>query len=62
MPVITIDSPRLTKKQKSDLVESFTKTASRIMELPEESIIILIKEIDSEDVGVGGLLLCDRDS
>lgn len=61
MPVITIDSPKLTKEQKKALVDSFTKSASEIINLPESAMIVLIREMDSEDVGVGGVLLCDRE-
>ncbi|MGC9517046.1 MAG: 4-oxalocrotonate tautomerase DmpI [Methanomicrobiales archaeon] len=60
MPVITIDSPKITKQQKQELVKSFTKSASKILNLPEQAMIVLIREMDSEDVGVGGNLLCDR--
>ncbi|AXV37906.1 MAG: tautomerase family protein [Methanobacteriaceae archaeon] len=61
MPVITIDSPKLSKEQKKALVGAFTKSASEIMKLPESAMIVLIREMDSEDVGVGGTLLCDRE-
>ncbi|AEG18196.1 4-oxalocrotonate tautomerase DmpI [Methanobacterium paludis] len=60
MPVITIDAPKLTKEQKSELVKSFAEKASEVMGLPVEAMVILIREVDAENVGVGNILLCDR--
>jgi 4-oxalocrotonate tautomerase len=60
MPVITIDGPYLNKAQKQELVEKLTETASSIINLPEEAIIVLIREVDHDNVGVGGMLLSDR--
>ncbi|KAF5073600.1 4-oxalocrotonate tautomerase DmpI [Methanobacterium aggregans] len=60
MPVITIDGPKLTKEQKAELVKSFSEKASEIMELPVEAIVTIIREVESENVGTGNILLCDR--
>lgn len=60
MPVITIDAPKLTKEQKAELVKSFAEKASEVMCLPVEAMVILIREVDAENVGVGNILLCDR--
>lgn len=57
MPVVTIDIPKLTKNQKEALVKSVTEDISEISRHPPETIIVLIKEIDFEDIGVGGNLL-----
>lgn len=59
MPVINIESPKMTKEKRELLVRELTAKASEIMEFPPESIMILIKEIDFEHVGVGGALLCN---
>jgi 4-oxalocrotonate tautomerase len=59
MPVIHIDSNKLSKEQKRELVKSITKVSSEIMRLPENTITIIIREVPAEDVGVGGNLLCD---
>jgi len=60
MPIITIDGPKLTKEQKAELVKEFSETASRIMNLPVQSMITIIREVESENVGTGNILLCDR--
>lgn len=59
MPVITIDCNELTRDQKRELVKTVTEVSSKIMNLPESTITILIREVNAEDVGVGGELLCD---
>lgn len=60
MPVITVDCNKLTRKQKRELVKALTGVSSKIMQLPESTITILIREVAAEDVGIGGELLCDR--
>jgi len=60
MPVITIDAPPLNKEQKRELVNSFANTASKIIGLPVSAMVIIINEVESENVGVGDTLLCDR--
>jgi len=60
MPVITIEGPKMSKEQKSKLVKEFADTASEIMGLPVEAMVIIIRAVESEDVGVGNILLCDR--
>ncbi len=62
MPVVTIDIPKINKTQKEDIVKSITENISKIAELPPETIIVLIKEIDYEDIGVGGNLLSNLPS
>lgn len=60
MPVITIEGPQLSIEQKRELVQAVTESASNVMKMPKHSIIVMIKEIDRENVGVGGLLLSDK--
>lgn len=59
MPLITIDGPKLSKEQKAELVKSFSETASKIMGLPVDAMIVIIRENEPENVGVGNCLLCD---
>ncbi|GFZ30165.1 4-oxalocrotonate tautomerase [Clostridium zeae] len=60
MPVITLEAGKLNKEQKSQLVKEFTNTASKIMNVPEQAFIVLIKENEPENIGVGGQLLAKR--
>ncbi len=61
MPVISIDAPPLSREQKAQLVKSFAETASEVMDLPVSAMVIIINEVEPENVGVGNILLCDRD-
>jgi 4-oxalocrotonate tautomerase len=60
MPVITIDGPKMSKEQKSKLVAAYAESASEIMGLPVDAMVIIIREVEGENVGVGNKLLCDR--
>ena len=61
MPNITIEGPVLKDtNRKRTLVKELTEAATRAYGLPEETIIVLIKENTQENVGVGGQLLIDR--
>ncbi|MDI3478293.1 MAG: 4-oxalocrotonate tautomerase [Thermoanaerobacterium sp.] len=60
MPVITLEAGKLDKEQKSQMVKEFTATASKIMNVPEQAFIVLIKENQQENIGVGGQLLSEK--
>lgn len=61
MPVITVYGPKMSKEQKAELVKSFTEIAGKIMNIPTQAFTILIEEMERENVGVGGVLLADRE-
>ncbi len=60
MPVITFETAKLTKEQKSEIAKEFTDTAAKVTGLPKETFYVFVKENDLENVGVGGTLLSDR--
>lgn len=60
MPVITVETAKLTKDQKQTLVKEFTETAARVTNLPKEAFYVFLKENEAENVGVGGILLSDH--
>ena len=60
MPVITVEGAKLSKEQKSQLAKELTASASSIMNVPEEAFIVLIKENEIENIGVGGTLIADK--
>ena len=60
MPVITLEAGKLNKEQKSQLVKEFTSTASKVMNVPEQAFIVLLKENEQDNIGVGGQLLSER--
>ncbi|MGE5575941.1 MAG: 4-oxalocrotonate tautomerase DmpI [Syntrophothermus sp.] len=58
--MIIFDGPQIKKEQKEQLVKEFTATASRITNIPKDAFIVLIKENNPENVGVGGELLANK--
>ena len=54
MPLITIESGKLTKEQKSELISRITRAASEIMNVPDEFFFVSIKELSDENIGIGG--------
>lgn len=60
MPVITLEAGKLNKDQKRQLVKEFTDTASKIMNVPEQAFIVLLKENEMDNIGFGGQLLSER--
>ena len=60
MPVITLEAGKLNKEQKSELVKEFTSIASKVMNIPEQAFIVLLKENEQDNIGFGGQLLSER--
>ena len=60
MPVITIDLGKLeTREKKAELVAALTAAASSTTNIPAEKFIVLVKELDRDNIGIGGRLLSD---
>ncbi|ADC65163.1 4-oxalocrotonate tautomerase family enzyme [Ferroglobus placidus DSM 10642] len=59
MPVIIFEGPKLSREQKSELVEKFTEIASNVTGIGREAFVVLIKENEPDNVGVGGKLLSE---
>ncbi|KXS47364.1 MAG: 4-oxalocrotonate tautomerase [Halanaerobium sp. 4-GBenrich] len=60
MPHIVFDGPELSKEQKKELIKNFTDTASKVTNIPKEAFVVMIKENDLENIGVGGELLSEK--
>ncbi len=60
MPVVTFEAAGLSIEQKRQLATEFTETAARVTGLPKETIFVFLKENSADNVGVGGVLLSDR--
>jgi len=62
MPNINIEGPVIEDvNTKRTLVQELTDAATKAYDLPQEAIIVLIKENPPENVGVGGKLIIDRE-
>jgi 4-oxalocrotonate tautomerase len=60
MPVITLEAGKLNTDQKRQLVRELTDTAAKVMQIPEQAFIVLLKENEMENIGAGGELLSER--
>lgn len=61
MPIITLEGPSIADlDKKRQLVKSLTEAATRVYGLPAETIVVIIKENQPDNVGVGGVLITDR--
>lgn len=60
MPVITVEGAKLSKEQKSQLVKQLTSAAAKIMNTPEQAFVVLLKENEKDNIGVGGQLLSEK--
>lgn len=61
MPNITVDGPVIEDvEKKRTLVKEMTDAATKAYGLPQEAIVVVIKENSPENVGVGGKLIIDR--
>jgi 4-oxalocrotonate tautomerase len=61
MPVIIVESGPRTLDQKRELVAVLTKSASTIMKIPEQAFQVYIKENSQDNIGVGGILVSEKD-
>ncbi len=59
MPVITVDISTIPGEKKVLLAKELTAKASEITGIAAEKFIVLIKELERENIGVGGTLLSD---
>lgn len=51
---------KMSKEKKAHLVKEVTRITSEVTGMSPETIFIFIKENETDNVGVGGTLLCDR--
>ena len=61
MPTITLEGPPITDiDTKRTLTRKITEAATKAYGLPENVIVVVIKENLPENVSVGGQLIIDR--
>ncbi|MFH1728035.1 MAG: 4-oxalocrotonate tautomerase DmpI [Pseudomonadota bacterium] len=62
MPIVRIEGPKFKSlDHKRKMVEKITETVSEIFEMPKETVIVILKELEKENVGLSGKLVVDRD-
>nr|WP_320140851.1 4-oxalocrotonate tautomerase DmpI [uncultured Cohaesibacter sp.] len=62
MPVITmtLGADQIDQQKKNAFIETVTKCASEITNIPEQSFIVFIEQLDSDNIGVGGVSLTEK--
>lgn len=60
MPVIKVEMAPRSSEVKKEIIERLTAELSEIIELPKEAITVLIDEYDSDNIGVGGVVLTEK--
>ncbi|MDR0649264.1 MAG: tautomerase family protein [Synergistaceae bacterium] len=60
MPVITVEGAPLSYERKKLLIETLTKVASAIMDVPEKYYIVIVKENSTDNIGLSGAVLSER--
>ncbi len=61
MPTITVEGPPMKNvDKKRTLVKEMTIAAAKAYGFPAETMVVVIKENQPENVGVGGILVADR--
>ncbi|MHB1652040.1 MAG: 4-oxalocrotonate tautomerase DmpI [Desulfitobacteriaceae bacterium] len=57
MPFIKLEAGRIDKEKKEKLISEFTRVASETLGIPEDAFIVLIKENEMDNWGLGGKVL-----
>ena len=57
MPVVTLELLEQTKEKKIEITKKVTKLLSELTSVPENQIIVFIKENSADNVSAGGVLL-----
>jgi 4-oxalocrotonate tautomerase len=60
MPFIKIEAGKMDNDKKEKLMSGFTKLASETLGIPEEAFVVLIKENELDNWGVGGKMLSKK--
>ena len=60
MPVILFEGPQMTKEQKDKLVKAFAGEASKILNIPEDAFVTILRENSMDNIGNGTMLLADK--
>lgn len=60
MPAIFVNTGKMEKEKKAELVREITESTSKATGLPKEAIVVYINEFDLESIGSGGVLVADK--
>lgn len=60
MPLIIVEGPKIDIDTRRKLAQDLTRVASEAFALPEENILVILREVGSDCVSRGGELICDK--
>lgn len=61
MPIVAIDfGSKLSKVQKQAVAKGVTETIAAATGVPQESVIVIINEVDRDNIAKAGVLFSDR--
>jgi 4-oxalocrotonate tautomerase len=61
MPIVTVHGPRVEDTDKKrKFVGTVTEATADLFGLPQQAIVVLLRESTPDNVGVGGELIIDR--
>lgn len=59
MPVIHVQTVKMSKEGKAELIRALTEAASAATKLPAQAFVITITELERDNFGVGGVQLSE---
>ena len=59
MPVLTFEGGRLPQEKKKELIVRMTEAAAAVTGIPEDKFIVLLRELEDGNIGVGGQTLTE---
>ncbi|HEY5531863.1 MAG TPA: 4-oxalocrotonate tautomerase DmpI [Candidatus Anoxymicrobiaceae bacterium] len=62
MPNIYVEGPPVEVDKKRTLAKEITEAAVKAYGIPQQAMVVIIRENPAENVSVGGCLLCDMRS
>ena len=54
MPIVTLEMGPLSAEQKEKLIVKFTRDVCDVTGMPPEAMVVLIRELSRDNMGVGG--------
>ncbi|MDR0913161.1 MAG: 4-oxalocrotonate tautomerase family protein [Methanobrevibacter sp.] len=59
MPIIIVEGNHLDKDKKREYIAKLTEITANTYNLPKTSVSIILREINSDNIGVAGEMLSD---
>lgn len=57
MPILTFEGGNLSPEAKQELITGLTEAAARATGIPKDKFIVLLRELDEDNIGIGGVNL-----